>query len=340
MRAIWLPLLLCAAACSPDKTNETDTAPIGSDGDADTDADADTDTDTDSDTDVDCTAEVTALSPADGAMDVAIDTTVVATFSAAVTAADIALDNGVSGTVVIADDGLSAVFTASGLLDRSTTYSATASVCDSEMSASFTTVGEAIEDVDLTNRTYDVELDDSSDLTWVAPHLGSTLASQLQTTSILFMVQSADDTEIDLVGAAGFDFNGDVAQYPCTYAIDFASESFASNPAFAAGPVDASLDAGGVAVDIYELAISGRFSDDGSEANDVVITGQIDTRGISESMSIDVCAFASSFGDTCVACPDGEVACLDLEVHDATAPWRDSLVLDPLQDPSTDRACN
>jgi hypothetical protein len=342
MRTYWLPLLFCAA-CAPDTKVGDDTDPIGSDGDADTDADsdadADADTDTDTDTDLPCTATLTGLSPADGAVDVAIDTPVVATFSAAVTAADIALDNGVSGSVVVADDGMSAVFTADGLLDRDTTYTATASVCDSSLSSSFTTLGDALE-VDPTGRTYDIELDDSSDLTWVHPSFGSFLAGDLETTDILLMVQSADDSELDVVGAAGFDFNGTTQQYPCTYAIDFDPTSFASSPAFAIGPLDTEMNAGGVSFDVYGLALSGRFSTDAEDIEDAVLTGLLDTRNISDSMGVDVCDLAVSFGDSCTTCPDGEELCLDLEIHDADAPWRSGLIVNPDLDPSRDPHCD
>ncbi len=335
-----LATLLFLVACAPDPKSDSTDDPVGSDGDADTDADSDSDTDADTDADTDtdpaCTATVTSIEPADGALDVELDTPVVASFSEAVTAADIEV-NGVAGTLTLADDGTYATFVPDGGFAYGTTYDATATVCDSSLTAAFTTVGEELP-VDLTERTYDVELD-GSDLTWVKPNVGELLAGELQTNSILFMVQSADTAQIDLVGAAGYEFRGATAQYPCTVAIDFAAAPFTAHPFFSAGPLDAEMEANDIAFDIYDLAVEGTFSDDATEATDVTVTGLLDTRPLAEGLGLDICSLAVSFGDTCVACPDAEPYCLELHVEDASSPWREGLWIDVDQDPSTDPHC-
>ena len=334
MRTLPLLILLSCADTVKDAP-ETDS---GLD-ETDTDTDTDADTDTDTDTDVPCTATVTSLSPVDGSVDVSIETTVVAAFSEAVTVADITVDGGANGTVTLADDGLTAVWTPDAALSRDTAYTATASVCDGGLSTSFTTAGEAIT-IDLTDRTFDVELD-GSDLTWVKPSQGRLIVGQIDTTDVLFMVQSATADELDLLGAAGFDDGGTTQQYPCTYAIDFPATSFSANPAFTAGPLDTEMVTGDTSFAVYDLAASGIIADDGEEMNDVIVTGLIDTRNLDEAAGFDVCDAMANFGDDCVACPDdGVVKCLELEVHDERAPWIEGLLLDADQDPTTDARCN
>ena len=333
-------LLLLLAACDgkPDPESD-DTGPIGEDTDADTDTDTDADTDADTDTDTDpaCTAVVTSMSPADGEMDVLLDAPVVAEFSEPVSRVDITLDHGVEGVVTLGSDGTYATFVPRSDFTSGTTYGVTVEVCRVETATSFTTVGEELE-VDLTDRTYEVALDDA-DLTWIHPTFGSILVSQLATTSLLFMVQSADTSEIDMVAAAGYDFRGATAQYPCTYAIDFEPTPFTSRPVFDAGPMDSTMVANGVEFDVFDLAFNGWFAADYESADNVEVTGLFDVNPLSDSLGSDVCALAESLGDPCVTCPDGEDHCLLFEVLDASSPLVDGLVIDKDQDPTTDRAC-
>jgi hypothetical protein len=290
------------------------------------------DTDDTDDTDIDTD---TGSETADGSTDVAIDGAIVVTFNDIAQSADISLEPAVAGEVTMAADGSGATFTPSELLARDTSYAVTVEVCDDTATASFVTVGSAVE-LDLTGRTYDVELDEP-DLTWVSPSLGSTLVAQLTTKSLLFGVETADEAEIDMVGAAGVDNQrGEAYQYSCTEAIDFPAVSFLSNPAFAIGPVDASLSTGDTSFSVFNLSMSGRLNEDATALEDVTVTGLLDARPITESQGIDVCALLTTMGDPCVACPDGVEQCVYLEVNDASAPWREGLVIDPYVDPATD----
>lgn len=344
MRVTWLPFLLLLAACGggdvktpEDENADLDTADTGNDDSGDTEDTQDTEDSEDSETPA-CTATIVSVDPAAGATDIATDTTVTAAFSEAVDAADIELD-GVSGTVTLTNGGRAAVFTPDAALDRDTTYSGVVSVCETSEDIEFTTVGEALE-VDLTGRTYAVDLT-GSDITWNEPSasLGDFMMGSVDTTHILIGVETATTTELDLVGAAGFDFNGEIRQYPCTYAIDFDPTDFASNPAFDVGPMDAELGTSSMTIDVYEFAIEGVFTAEADELVDVHISGLVDARPISDSVGMEVCDIIGSFGGACVACPDGEVQCIALDVEDASAPWMDGLVLDPALDPSTDRYC-
>lgn len=344
MRVTWLPFLLLLAACGggdvktpEDGDVDLDTADTGSDDSGDTE-DSEDSADTQDSEPPACTATIVSLDPAAGATDIAIDTTVTATFSEAVDAADIELD-GVSGTLTLTDGGTRAVFTPDAALDRDTTYTGSVSVCDSVEALEFTTMGEAL-DLDLTGRTYAVDLT-GGDITWnePSPTLGEFMMGSVDTTHILIGVETATTTELDLVGAAGFDFNGEIRQYPCTYAMDFDPTDFASNPAFDVGPMDAELGTSSMTIDVYEFAIEGVFTSEADELVDVHISGLVDARPISESVGMEVCDLIGSFGGACVTCPDGEVQCIALDVVDASAPWMDGLVLDPALDPTADRYC-
>ena len=57
-------------------------------------------------------------------------------------------------------------------------------------------------------------------------------------------------------------------------------------------------------------------------------------------MGYDICGLADSFGDPCVACPDGEEHCLLFDVIDASSPYVDGLWIDKDLDPTTDSSCN
>jgi hypothetical protein len=330
--------LLVLAACDgkPDPGSD-DTGPVGQDTDVDTDTDTDSDTDADTDTDTDtdaCTAVVTSISPADGELGVALDSPIVAEFSEPVTVADINLDNGVTGVVTVGSDGTFATFVPRDDLDEGVTYTASVEVCRVVTTSSFTTVGGEL-DVDLTDRAYDVALD-GSDITWVHPTFGSLLVGQLETTSLLFMVQSADSSQIDMVAAAGYQHRGATTQYPCTYAVDFDPTAFTSRPMFEAGPLDTTMVAAGVSFDVYDLAFSGNFEADYESAWYVEVTGLLDVT----PLGYDICGLADSFGDPCVACPDGEEHCLLFDVIDASSPYVDGLWIDKDLDPTTDSSCN
>jgi hypothetical protein len=288
-----------------------------------------------------CDAVVVTLAPETGAVDVPIDAPVVATLSAPVTADQVAvvLDPAVDGTVSLAGDGRSLAWTPEARLARETAYTATVTVCESAMATSFTTVGEPTT-APIVGRTYDVELD-GRDITWVKPSVGSLLVSQLETKSLLFMVENADAESIDLLGAAGYDVGRNVAQYPCAPPIDFATGTFASNPFFHVGPQDTSLSASGLVVPILQMEVEGRFATDAASITDITLQGLIDVRELGALLGGgDACDTLGLFGVPCVDCPDGTTNCVELEVRDASAPWRDGLSLDASLDPSADPACN
>ncbi len=192
--------------------------------------------------------------------------------------------------------------------------------------------------VDLTGRTYDIDLA-GPDITWRSPSAGPTLITMLQTDHLVLMVEAAG-SQIDTVSAAAMVLDRGLTPYPCAAAFDFPPTPFSANPAFLVGPLDAALVAGSTSVPLYDLAFGGSFNPDGSEIAQLEVSALIDSRPISSSQGIDVCAALPSFGDECVACPDGEVACIALDVSDASAPWQTDLTVDANIDPSNDPHCN
>lgn len=334
MRTRLLALLL--VACSADPKPEDDTAGPGIDGDADTDADGDADADVDTDVDTTpCVATLVSVLPADQAVDVPADTTVVAAYDVPVTAEDITIGlrttseagEDLPGTVTVAADGLSATLTPDAELARDSEYEVLVSVCDVPSASHFTTVGEA-ETLDIAGRTYDVDLTDNSDLDWVTPASGALLLSQVQTNHLLFMVESAG-AEIDMLGAAGLEEGRDVVQYQCAPVVDFPAATFEANPFFAIGPVDAAINAEGIAVPLYGLAVTGVVAADGASLETVVLVGVLDIGPVSVLLGYDACELVESLGDTCVACPNGDDTCLVMEVRDERAVWIEGLEIDP-----------
>ena len=336
-----LSLALSVLLACGDSTVKTDEPVDGTDTAADT-ADTQDTSGNDPDTALPCEATLASVTPTDGAVDVPIDAAVELTFSARVAPDMVAvtLAPAVDGALVVSDDGLAATWTPAAPLARDTSYTVTVTTCDVASSSTFTTVGEAIT-APIVGRTYDVDLA-GRDLTWVKPNAtaGAILVGQLETQNFLFHVQDADETTIDLVGAVAYEDRGSVYQYECAPALDFAPGTFASNPFFHVGPQDSELSASGITVPMLGLEVEGRFAADASAIEDVTLTGLIDVAELGALLGTsDPCSYLAFLSITCVECPDGSDTCVELEVRDASAPWRDGVSVDPTVDPDTDPSC-
>lgn len=304
---LWLSLI-ALTGCVETKETETDTA------DGTTDA---------------CSATVASVTPADGEEGVSVSNAVVVTFSEARSDASVSLD-GVAGSVTASEDGLSVTFTPDAPLEADTTYTVTASICGVVTTSTFTTASAW--GVDITGRTYAIDLG-GSDVQWIQPSGGSLLAGLLETPYILVMVESSG-SELDLLGAAGWEVDGNVEQYPDAPAIDFAPADFSTAPAFTSPPTDASLSVSGTTVTIYDLALSGTFSEDGSSWDTLHLSGMLDSvtldAYVEASLGLATCDAIGLLGGTCVACPgddSGEIRCVPLELEDGSAPWVEGLTL-------------
>ena len=327
--------LFALAACNKDSVSVEDDSGTPStdsavEGDADADSDSDSDTDSDSDADLPCEAELISVTPDDGAQAVGVDATIVALFSAAVAPEDASLsltgpDGLVSGELVMISDGLGLSFTPGAPLERDAEYTITTAVCEDEEIAAFTTIGDPISDV--TGYTYDVNL---ADVTWNSPKSASLLIGSIETSHLLFMVESVDTENdlIDLVGAAGWD-DPKLEQYPCASPIDFEPAEFSTNPAFGVGPANATLVVSGYDVNVWDLGMSGTFAWDGESLLNVQITGMLDVREFTVG-SVEACDAVTFLGDKCVACPnDGVEGCLEVDATMDAAYYAPGVSVDP-----------
>ncbi|MCK6522718.1 Ig-like domain-containing protein [Myxococcota bacterium] len=334
-RPLRLLALLALAACGKDSVsiNEDSDAPATDsavEGDADADSDADSDTDSDSDADLPCEAEIISVTPEDGDVEVAVDATIVALFSAEVTEADASLsltgpDGLVGGELTMMSSGLGLSFTPSAPLERDAEYTISAEVCEDAEVAAFTTLGDPVSDV--AGYTYDVNL---ADVTWNSPKSASLLIGSIETSHLLFMVETIDTDAgtIELVGAAGWD-DPNLEQYPCASPINFDPADFTSNPSFAVGPADATLVVSGYDVNVWDLGMSGTFAEDGESILNVQITGMLDVREFTVG-SVEACDAVIFLGDKCVACPnDGVEGCLEVDATMDAAYYAPTVTLDP-----------
>jgi hypothetical protein len=332
-------LMLFALACnSSDGSLVVDDTAGDSDADTDSDTDSDTDADSDADTDsdADCDLPIEFVDPADETEAVPVDSPLLVWFEDGAVASDaseIAFDvdgpdGAVDGSVALINGGAGASFTADEEWVRNSTYTWSVETCtDDDNNNEFSTVDDPITPNALVGRVYVIDL---NEVTWTSPSstIGGLLLGQLQTTYMLVKVQSADSSEIDLVGATGWDDPGSVEQYPCAEAIEFDPADFTGNPAFQAGPETTTLSAAGYDVEVHDFEVSGAFNGDGTTINNLQVRGYLDLASVDLGGS-DACDLLAGFGVSCEACPDdGAEDCVLLDVTDPQADWESSIELD------------
>lgn len=185
---------------------------------------------------------------------------------------------------------------------------------------------EPVED-DLTAQTYEVDL---AAATWVQPNgVGDFIGGYL-TTTLLLGIESATETELEMMGALSVEGSSPAEQDYCLPTIDFPTADFSGNPRFEIGPTDISLSLGGASVDVSDFTVTGAFAADGSDFHNGTIEGLIDTRPIDVMLGQDegsVCAYAGIFGASCERCSDGEDYCLAMELEDVEGELVEDLVL-------------
>ena len=351
-RYIITLVALSLVACSQ-KSDETgtETGTIGTEtGLTDTSTDTDTgnttytDTDTDTDTEEDCNATVTAITPADGAENVSANVLVIADFSEAVEEATLTVtgpDGPVAGEAHVVIDGMSISFSSESELARSTEYDVEVSVCDMVSTSSFTTVEEAIEENALIGRVYDLDL---TSVNWTSPpaSIANLMMGFITTSHFLLLVEDVDESSqtIDLAGAAGWENNSVVTQYPCAEAFDFDPSDFSSNPFFSAGPISTVMEVGSETVNLESLVFEGSFVNQGDSVDNLHVTtyldGEIELDGFGR-----LCDAVAMFGVSCDPCPsDASLECLLLDATATNVVAKPNLMLDVDIDPSQNPACN
>ncbi len=338
MRMLSL-FLFCLLGCQSGKLELTDT---------DTGADTDTDTE-DTDTEVPCNATFSAISPIDNAMNVSVDATVVATFSEPVSEGQWELKVlGRAGTATLATDGLSASFTLLESLDYDSSFSVSATVCNTASISMFHTSDAPLETSDIEDKTY---VFDFATVTWITPTMVSTFSSLIELDLLLLHVISVDETAetIDMAAAPGeVTSSGTIHQIPCQPVIGFDEVDFSANPAIALGPVDMEFPTPSGPFTLSQVHLTGTFSASGASLDDIDLQGVLDTRYLDGVFDIgagamswqDLCDTSALFGDNCQACDDSVEACLDIHIMVDEAPQGEDVSFNPNYDPSLDGACD
>ena len=222
-------------------------------------------------------------------------------------------------------------------LAPSTQYSATLSHCGGDSTIGFMTgtLGSALDaNVDLTNKTYVVDLDSAR---FVKPAgVGGLLLGMLEQ-YILLGVTSVSDTEIQMLGAISKS-KEDENQDTCDPSINFPTAAdFTTAPFFSVGPESTELSVAGISVVINDLMIAGDFASDGSYIGGAILAGLLDARDLA-GVLVDngliedddpnaVCELIATFGVLCEACTDGEDYCLSIYVDQITARESDQTLI-------------
>jgi len=305
-RFAWITAGLVLVACNGDK-NGSDTG--GVDG-------------TDSGSGESCDVSVDSTFPSDGAPDHYYQAAVEFELSDDDDSASLTLTDAagaeVPGTTSVVGDTI--YFAATDGFQPSSTYTATATLCDGELNPaiSFTTsdLGTA-RDCDLTDKAFVVDLNNAR---FVEPEgVADLLLSQLENNIILGVSSYSDADYIDIVGAISVD--GGTDQDFCTESIDFSGVDFAQDPTFSAGPADTTFSVAGYDIVINSLEISGTFSSDCTYFGGGVLAGELDARLLAplllELLDTDdpdyICELLVGFGVTCQACSsDGAEYCVNL----------------------------
>ncbi len=262
-----------------------------------------------------CTATLVSGDPTDGSVTAPLAGAFTATFSSAITPTDafsVSID-GVTGSASLAADGLSATFTPDAPLTYETTYTTTSSVCGgAPFNSTFTTVPPPLDASTLIGNSYGVLY---ADLVWITPTNADFIEPDIQ-------MLVAQVTDVDLVAmtlssaAAGayVDAYGAVS-LECAAAVNAGTGDFSSNPFFFVGPVDLDLPFGALSVVIEDYTLFAKFAADGTELNDVFLSGKLDMR----PLGYGNCALLAIFaGGTCVPCADGVEECMDAKASAGT----------------------
>jgi hypothetical protein len=234
--------------------------------------------------------------------------------------ATIAVD-GVAGSTVWRHNTL--VFTPDEPLAPLTTYTATVTFeCVPDgASWSFTTsaAGAPVDPATLVGRTYAIELARGQ---FVEPQALASYVQIYLPEQLLLTVTDAEASKVGVMLANGAD-DAAAAQDTCWPTSRFDGD-FSQAPFFDVRPAGEPpvLAADHLPLTLQRARLTGAFGPDGATIEGGVLTGSFDTRplvplvGDASAREDAICGVASTFGSTCVACPDGSGAyCLPFEAR-------------------------
>lgn len=303
-----------------------------------------------------CDNSIDAVFPANNATDAYYRTTIEVTFDDREDTATVTV-SGPSGEVAGSGswNGDTYVFTPSAPLAPSTSYTVSiAYSCTAggdPATTTFTTseVGSETTAASLVGKTFSLNLASGR---FVEPEgIGSILSDFIEQ-EVLIGVQSADASDIQMIGAIAAEGSNPPAQAACDPTIPFPEAEFTGNPFFEIGPETTTLTVAGYTVTIADLLISGAFGPNGDYIAGAVLAGTIDTRplvplldqnadcsaGAPRCCDTDldpscdpnddvegccdedqICDLAFQIGVSCIACADNEDFCLSLYVDSMQA---------------------
>ncbi len=327
MTRLLFPLVLLACV-----TDNSDTAKVNS-----------SDTAASTDSGATCETQLIAVSPNPDATGVYYRDPVVLSFDGDGT--------GVVVTLVAADGSPVALteawgadntmVTLTGSLAPLTTYTLDVDVCGAQSQVQFTTSslgGLDIDRSDLVDRTYSFALKDAE---IIEPAVLEAFDDAKLVTPLGFMVQSADSTSMEFLGAVCEYQFGETVQLSNTATWDFPAADFTAAPFFSTAIdeltivyEDSSTGVPRTEIVLYEFKFDGVFAPDGSSIENGNIDTLVDSRGLGPLFNLAdtddaVCTFAGDFGVVCAPCPDGEPYCLHTIGIGISAPWVEGLTLYP-----------
>jgi hypothetical protein len=184
----------------------------------------------------------------------------------------------------------------------------------------------------LLGRTYLLDLVGAD---WIEPGGFGPILSTTFTTPVLLGVQYADANNMDWIGATGYVSVGQVQQDDSYPTWDFPVTPFDGAPYFATTSARVELIIAGFALPITDFHLSGTLAADASHFAGGVLSGLGDTRYAGGAIAqpnnpAAMCNLAAGIGVSCVACPDGEPLCLQVELHDLRGTEVDGLTLVPV----------
>jgi len=209
-----------------------------------------------------------------------------------------------------------------------TTYEATLTYTCGTVQWSFTTreVAPEADELLLPGSAYAMDLSGGN---WIQPAgLGGLLIIDQQ---VLFEVLSADP---DLAIRLALDDQGNGLQDTCIATVEPTPAPFDANPYFDLESFDLPVGIQGLNLTLGQVQISGRFSVDGSQIEEVTMRSYLDTRPIVPLIGGGppdaVCTLAAALGTACETCPsDGLPLCLALHIEDLVAQLDPGLSLTP-----------
>lgn len=170
---------------------------------------------------------------------------------------------------------------------------------------------------------------------WLEPGGFSALLSLYFTTPILLMVNYADATHVDFLGAQGYrDDLGQFYQLPSEATFDFPLAKWPQQPYFEVVSPKVGITYQNIPIAIYNFSLSGTFAADGSKIGGSKVEGLGDTRFMGPLIGQGddpnaICTQAAALGVQCTDCPDGEQTCLFLSAVDVNGTRVPGLQLTP-----------